>query len=130
MEQPNFDNLNQYEQNYSDDKLMDKLARFGRNAGAKVVYNALLLFYVLRSDKVPSGEKGLIIGALGYLILPIDLIPDFMPVVGFGDDLAALILVIGKVRQYITPAIREQAFAKLRQWFPSIDKKDIPKLME
>ena len=88
-----------------------------KKVGAKVAYPALLLFYVLKSPEVPWKVKMEIIGALGYLILPLDLIPDYLPVVGYTDDLAALMAVVRQVKAYITPEIKKAAEDKLRDWF-------------
>ena len=118
-------NYKKYEQFYSEEGLMDKLTTFGKKAGIKTVYAALLLYYVLLSKDVPLKEKGLIIGALGYLILPIDLIPDIVPVAGFTDDFAALTYAIHAVRSYISPEVEAQAKGKLREWFRSFTEADL-----
>ena len=54
----------------------------------------------------------MIIGALGYLILPTDLIPDLLPAVGYADDLSALIAVFNRVKINITDEIKEKARQK------------------
>lgn len=115
----------QYEKYYSSGALMEKLSKFAKKAGIKVVYAALLLYYVLQSKDVPAKEKAKIIGALGYLILPVDLIPDAIPVMGFTDDFAALAYAIHAVRSYITPDIEQQAKNKLSDWFGSIDEQPL-----
>ena len=121
-----FDENNEnYEKYYSEEGLMDKLKKFAKKAGIKTVYAALLLYYVLLSKDVPLKEKGLIIGALGYLILPVDLIPDAIPVLGFTDDLAALAYAIHAVRSYVSPEIEVQAKAKLKDWFDSFTEDDL-----
>ena len=74
---------------------------------------------------MPAKEKGLIIGALGYLILPIDLIPDSIPGVGFTDDLAVLASVIHIVRVFLSPEIEAQAQGKLKDWFDSFTEDDL-----
>lgn len=56
-------------------------------------------------------------GALGYLILPIDLIPDVVPVLGLTDDAAAITLAYDTVKASITPEIERKAKEKLAQWF-------------
>lgn len=119
------ENYEKYEKYYSEEGLMDKLKKFAKKAGIKTVYAALLLYYVLLSKDVPVKEKGLIIGALGYLILPVDLIPDFIPVAGFTDDLAALAYAIHAVRSYVSPEIEVQAKAKLKDWFDSFTEDDL-----
>ena len=92
-----------------------------KKAGIKVIYYALLLFYALQSDKVTVAEKALIIGALGYFILPIDIIPDFMVPIGYGDDLAVMWGLIKKL-DCIDEVVKAQAQAKLTDWFGNYDK--------
>ena len=77
--------------------------------GSKLLYPALQLYYVLQSKDVPVKVKTLIIGALGYLILPADLVPDFIPALGFTDDLTALMVALRTVNKYITPDINARA---------------------
>jgi len=77
----------------------------------------LCLYYTLMSPDVSVGNKTIIIGALGYFILPIDIIPDFIPVLGFTDDLAALKLAFDAVRASVTPDIENQARQKMAEWF-------------
>lgn len=119
------DKRQKYEDNYSDEKLMSKLSRFAQRLGISVVYKVLLLFYVLKSPDVPFKEKALIIGALGYLILPVDLIPDAIPVLGYSDDLAAIAYVINQVRNYITMEVQQRAQEKLSDWFDSFTEEDL-----
>lgn len=91
--------------------------RVVKKVGANVAYPALLLYYVLKSSNVPLKVKAEIVGALGYLILPLDLIPDWLPVVGYTDDLGALLAVISDVSPYITKDVKAAAKAKIVDWF-------------
>lgn len=118
-------NLEKYASFFTDDKFWHKLARALKKAGIKVVYAALVLFYSLQDSRISKKDKLLILGALGYFILPVDLIPDFLPAVGYTDDLAALLLAFYKVRQCITPEVKERAETKLRQWFGEYDQNEI-----
>lgn len=117
--------LIKYDKYYSAKKLLEKLKDFALQMGQKAVYAALILYYVLASDKVPMKEKGLIIGALGYLILPVDLVPDAIPLLGFSDDFAALMFAVQSVSNYIDEDIKKQAKAKLKEWFGSVDEEEI-----
>ena len=119
------DNYNQYSQHYSDSALMDKVVRFGKKAGLKVVYGALLLYYVLKSPSTKNSDRWKILGSLGYFILPIDLIPDAIPIAGYTDDLAAIVWGVYCVAKSITPEIKSQAAAKLHEWFGDFDEKDL-----
>lgn len=102
---------------YSDASFWDKLKRYSKVAGMKVVYPALLLQYLMKSDDVPLKAKLILSAALGYFILPIDFIPDFAPLLGFTDDLGVLLLILRQMAVYVTPEIKEQARAHVRKWF-------------
>jgi uncharacterized membrane protein YkvA (DUF1232 family) len=56
-------------------------------------------------------------GALGYFILPFDLVPDITPIVGFGEDLGILMAVFLEVQRYISSDIRTRARNKVRELF-------------
>lgn len=110
-------NVKNYSGNYSEKsfwaKLMDQACTLGKDA----VYNILLLYYLMLDGDVPFNIKMEIVGALGYLILPLDLIPDFIPVAGYSDDMAAIMFVLGNVDNYITPRIRSKARSKANEIF-------------
>ena len=76
-----------YSKEYSRDAFFDKIKKSAQKAGITVIYAGLLLFYVLQAPLTPRWAQATIVGALGYLISPIDAIPDFIPVVGFSDDI-------------------------------------------
>lgn len=99
----------QYERHYDDSSFWTKLKGMAAQVGSKVLYPALQLYYLLQSKDVPTKAKTLIIGALGYLILPVDLVPDFIPALGFTDDLTALMVVLRNLYKYITPEISARA---------------------
>ena len=119
------DNLEKYADKFSDPKFWDKIKKTAKKAGIKVIYAAMQLYYALQSPNISSKEKLIIIGALGYFILPIDLIPDFIPVAGFTDDLAALVLAVVKVSKAITPDVKDRARAKIHEWFGNYDENEI-----
>lgn len=111
---------------YSDDKFWGKLKKFAKKAGASVVYAVLLLYYTLQKPEVPTKTKSIIIGALGYFILPLDLIPDVFVGLGYTDDLGALGIALFQVAMYIDEDIKEQTKEKLKDWFgDNVDTSDI-----
>jgi uncharacterized membrane protein YkvA (DUF1232 family) len=118
-------NIEKYADRYNEQDLIKKITRAAKKAGIKVIYLALLLYYVLKSPKVKMADKGKIWGALGYFILPIEIIPDFIPIVGYTDDLAALMWAFYSVAKNVTPEIEAQAKKKLHEWFGDYDEKDI-----
>lgn len=121
--------IEKYQDKYSEPKFQSKLSRVAHWAGAKVVYAALLLYYVLKSDNVSKADKSKIWGALGYFILPTDLILDFIPMMGYTDDLAALVYAVHAVAKNITPEIKARAQAKLATWFKSVNQKKINEVL-
>ena len=125
MELPDF---MKYANKFSQNDFVEKISRVAKRAGAKLVYAALILFYTLQSDKISTKDKAIIIGALGYLISPLDVVPDAIPIVGLSDDLAVLIYVLKMVWTDIYPSIKEQAKAKLNQWFDDDEIKEIDDL--
>lgn len=118
-------NIESYQSNYSESGLWKKVKSVAKKAGIKTIYMVLLLHYVLKSPDVPLEDKAKIYGALGYFILPIDLIPDFIPVVGYSDDVAALAFALHAIWKNVTPEIKEQAQRKLRKWFGSFDPNEL-----
>ena len=118
---PKGEEMVKYAKHYDENELWEKLRKFGRKAGIKVTYAALLLYYVLKNPATSSKDRAKIIGALGYFILPIDLIPDFIPIAGYTDDLAALTWGIYCVIKSITPEVKANAAAKLHEWFGDFD---------
>ena len=72
-------------------------------------------------ENTPRQHKMIIIGALGYFILPIDLIPDFIPIVGFSDDAAAIIACLKTVSDNVTPEIKRKSLNKLHDWFDEVE---------
>ena len=120
MELPDF---LKYEDKYSDKGFVDKIAHIAKRSGAKLVYAALLLYYTLQSNKESVKDKAIIIGALGYLISPLDVVPDAIPIAGLGDDLAVLMYVVHKVWAEVSDEVKEKAHSKLAQWFDEDEQK-------
>ncbi len=114
MELPDFMTHANY---FSANEFMDKVARVAKRAGAKFVYVALILYYTLQSPNVSKRDKALIIGALGYMISPLDVLPDAYPIVGLSDDLAVLLFVLQRVWANVDPDIQNSAKEKLARWF-------------
>jgi len=113
-----------YQGDYTSEGFIDKISRIAKRAGAKLVYVALILYYTLQSNDVSVKDKAIIIGALGYLISPLDIIPDAIPIAGLGDDLAVLLYVVKKVWGEVPDSVREKAHAKLSKWFDEDEMKE------
>ncbi|MBR5138864.1 MAG: DUF1232 domain-containing protein [Alistipes sp.] len=122
-------NIEKYKKNYSESGLQRKLTKAARWVGAKALYAVLLLYYVLRSPNVSIADKSKIYGALGYFILPTDMILDFIPVVGYTDDMAAIMWAIRTIANNITPEIKAQAKAKLGELIDKYDENKIDEVI-
>lgn len=125
MELPNFMD---YANKFSQSDFVEKIARIAKRAGAKLVYTALILYYALQSDRVTKTDKAMIIGALGYMIAPLDIIPDAIPIAGLGDDLAVLIYVLRKIWTSIDAEAKQKAYDKLAKWFDEDEISEIKEL--
>lgn len=113
--------LERYQEPYTESGLFAKIGKVCRKAGMKAVYYVLLLYYVLVDENTSWEHKGIIIGALGYFILPLDIIPDFLPIAGFTDDIAALAACIKAIMSNITPSVKRKAVQKLNDWFTEVE---------
>lgn len=118
--------LEKGKKHYSNEKFWAKLKRYGKKAGSAVVYTVLLLYFTLQNPDVPAKTKATIIGALGYFILPLDLIPDIAAGFGFTDDLGVLGIALLQAAMYINDDIKLKAKTKLQEWFGSdVDTSEI-----
>ncbi len=87
-------------------------------AGRSIAKPALEVLEMAIDPLTPTNVRISLIASLAYLIMPLDLLPDFMPVVGFSDDFVALTAVLSIWSKYMTPAIRIRAEEKLNKLFP------------
>lgn len=94
-----------------------KLGRFASRIGRAGVEQALTLYFTMRDADTPRRAKATIAGALGYLIVPIDAVPDFLAGVGYGDDFTALALAAGVVAAHVKKEHRALAAARVAAWF-------------
>lgn len=109
--------LQKYKDKFSQQSFIEKIQRIAKRAGAKLVYVALILYYLMQSDKVSLKDKAVIIGVLGYLISPLDVVPDAIPIAGLGDDLTVLLYALGKVWTSVDEEMKGKARGKLSKWF-------------
>ena len=95
-------------------KLLVKLRKSTRNkpkliagtTGAIVIALGSLIS-ALENPTTPNHMKALIIGAIGYIIFPLDLIPDITPLVGYTDDLASVAGIVAGVAAYTNFSLEE-----------------------
>jgi len=90
---------------------------YAQAAGKECIEKALLLYFIASDSETPAWAKAAIYGALGYFILPIDAIPDVIPIAGFTDDLGALVACCYTVACCTKEHHKQQAAQKVRDWF-------------
>jgi len=109
-------NLQQYVEYYDELQLSDKIKAVGKIIGTKAIYYVLIMVALISDKKTPLKVRLIFMAALGYLILPADIIADLLPVIGFTDDIAFLSYAINNAREYITPEVKDKAKEKLGHW--------------
>lgn len=115
-------NLKSYEKYFSDSELKQKIEKFGKTMGATILYPVLLLYNLLKSGDVDLKEKAMIIGTLGYVILPIDLFPDGLPG-GFTDDELGLLAAITALASCLTEDIQQTSKTQLHDMLGEFDER-------
>ena len=109
--------LQKYEQHYNDSSFLDKVTKYGKLIGITALYKAVQLWVVLQKPDVPAGTKAVIMGALGYLIAPLDFLPDLLPVLGYTDDMVAITFALIKVQGYIDEEVERKSKKLLTKIF-------------
>lgn len=90
---------------------------------------ARMVWGILRDPRTPLGLKGILAAALAYVILPVDLIPDVIPILGQADDLTVLLLVLDLFVQNAPTEVRAEHAARARNGTADLDR-DLAKLRE
>ena len=78
-------------------------------ASLPFVEDLLTAYYCTFDRATPRHVQAALLGALAYFVLPFDVIPDMLPVLGFADDAAVLATALRLVASHIKPAHREAA---------------------
>jgi len=99
------------EQAYVRRGFWSKLRRFA--VALPFAEDLLAAYYCAFDRDTPLQVKAALIGALAYFVMPFDIIPDMMPVLGFTDDAAVLATALKLVASHIRPAHRDAAKAAI-----------------
>ena len=78
-------------------------------ASIRFAEDLLAAYYCAFDRDTPLPVKATLVGALAYFVLPLDAIPDVLPVIGFTDDAAVLATAIRLVANHISPLHRQAA---------------------
>ena len=100
------------------DNLFNTLHQFALKAGRTTARQVLRLYYVLKEGDLTSSERIWVFAALVYILVPGDLIPRrVFHIIGLADDAAAVIFIVRKVQNKLTPLIEQHVEMKLDEWF-------------
>ena len=98
-------------------RVRDKFWTTARRAARQVPFmeDVVAAYYCAFDLNTPHRVRGILLAALGYFVLPLDGLPDFLAFVGFSDDIAVLAAVLAAIRAHITPAHYAAARAALAE---------------
>ncbi|GAF77036.1 unnamed protein product [marine sediment metagenome] len=97
----------------------DFWAKLKRFAGrVPFVEDLVAAYYCALDPATPTRVRGMLLAALAYFILPLDIVPDLIVGLGFADDAALLTAVVGLVSAHITPTHRAAAARALDKELP------------
>jgi uncharacterized membrane protein YkvA (DUF1232 family) len=88
---------------------------------------ARVVWGIVRDPRTPIGLKGLLLAALAYVVMPVDLIPDAIPILGQADDLTVLLLVLDMFIQNAPPEVRAEHTTRAKNGTADLDQ-DLAKL--
>ena len=100
-----------------DPSLQRKFWRKLGAAAAQVPFaeDLLAAYYCAFDRATPLQVKGTLVAAIAYFVLPFDVVPDMLPVLGFTDDAAVLMTALKLVSSHMRPEHRDAAREKLGQ---------------
>ena len=102
---------------FTDSAFWQKVQEFAGRIGRSTLSKVMELYHVAMSPDTPVLAKAIALGSLGYFILPIDAIPDYIPVLGWTDAAAAIAAAAAALIKNITPAIKAKAAESVSKWF-------------
>ncbi len=106
-----------YASAYSQQGFFSKVTKYAKAIGQDLLTKAFTLYYCFKDSDTPAWAKATIIGALGYLISPVDAIPDLIPIVGYSDDAGVLVMALAAVGTSIKALHKKQAKQQVKDLF-------------
>lgn len=83
---------------------------------------ARVVWGIIRDGRTPVTLKALLVAALAYVVSPVDLIPDAVPILGQADDLTVLLLVLDLFIQNAPAEVRAEHVARARNGTADLDR--------
>lgn len=96
-----------------------KVRRYGRRV--PFLADAFAAYYCARDPRTPLPAKAALMGALAYFVLPTDMLPDFIALLGFTDDATVLYAAIRSIAPHVTDEHRDKAQAALDRIAPGFE---------
>ncbi|MBK9106683.1 MAG: DUF1232 domain-containing protein [Saprospiraceae bacterium] len=110
------------------DAIIIFLRRKIRYISTPLLYAALLMYYAFIRKETPAWAKRIVMGALVYLVSPIDAIPDLSPIIGYTDDLGVLTYGLVMIAAYINEEVRSSSRSTLNAWIGHADESQLSKI--
>ena len=120
--------INKYRKAFKAAKLFKNIPKYVKALGVQTVYMVLLLYNAFHRKETPHWAKKIILGTLGYLITPIDTIPDLTPFIGYTDDLGILSFGLVTISCYVNEAVKSDSRKQLGKWFGDFDPSQLKKI--
>jgi uncharacterized membrane protein YkvA (DUF1232 family) len=83
---------------------------------------ARIVWGIMRDPRTPIGLKGMLAAALAYVVMPVDLVPDAIPIIGHADDLTVLLLVLDLFLQNAPADVRAEHTERARNGTADLDR--------
>ena len=118
--QPGFDFFGFGDKLAGESEVREKFWRTAKKAARQIPFmeEVVAAYYCALDPATPMRVRGMLLAAIAYFILPVDIIPDMIAGLGFADDAALLTAVIGLVASHITPTHRAAAARALDKELP------------
>ena len=96
-----------------------KLRRHGRRI--PFLKDVLAAFYCARDPATPIQVKAVLMGALAYFVMPVDMLPDIVLWLGFTDDATVLLAAYRAISPHVKDRHRDQAQVAIDRMAPEIE---------
>ena len=86
------------------------------------------MFFSFKKKETPIWAKNVIMGTIGYLLLPLDGIPDLTPFLGYSDDMGVLMVGLATVSAFIDQGVKQSAAEKMEAWNMPMETEDLKEI--
>ena len=90
---------------------------------------ARIVWGILRDPRTPIGLKAILAAAVAYVVSPLDLVPDAIPILGQADDLTVVLLVLDLFIQNAPADVRRDHMERARNGTADLDR-DLARLRD